>query len=87
MSNDVDLVQYLVLTGASLNDRSESGNGVMHVACQVGNLQLVKWLFSKDIPINTRNLAGVTPYAYARKFEQEEIVEWFHELKMQGIDV
>ncbi len=87
MSNDVDLVQYLVLTGASLNDRSESGNGVMHVACQVGNLQLVKWLFSKDVPINTRNLAGVTPYAYARKFEQEEIVEWFHELKMQGIDV
>jgi len=43
-SSEVDVVKYLIRSGANVNVRSDSGLNLLHVAAKVGNLEVLKYL-------------------------------------------
>ncbi len=68
MSNDVEMVKtvyHLLLSCLPeidiINSKDHSGNTCMHIACEWGSLEIVKFLFAKDFNVNVRNNHGDSP--------------------------
>lgn len=85
--NAVNCFNFLLRLGADVN---KVCNGyvppIMHAA-KYGKLEMIKQLVSKGADINYTyegpipDLKGMTPIAYAEKFNQKEIVDYLRSLK------
>jgi ankyrin repeat protein len=72
----IDMVKLFLEKGANINKKDERGNTSMHVACRIGNIELVKLLLSwKEVNINEKNDWKNTPLHKACKNNHTEIVE------------
>ena len=59
------IVKYLIKSG-SLNDKNQYGNIPLLLACECGNLEIVKYFIECcDCDINYKNDEGNTPLGYA----------------------
>ena len=68
-----DVVQYLVeLDQSVLEDRDDSGNNLLHIACKMGNCGAIKYLSQTSL-VSTENNDGLLPIHLlcARSGEQE----------------
>ncbi|XP_071098478.1 serine/threonine-protein phosphatase 6 regulatory ankyrin repeat subunit A-like [Haliotis cracherodii] len=59
-----DVVDFLVEHGADVNMVDNDGDGLLHLACEAGNLKMVKHVMSYS-DINLRDNIGWTPLAMA----------------------
>ena len=52
------------------------GSNCLHVACQKGHMDLVKYLIACGVPINAQNNAGNTPIHMASENGHVELAAW-----------
>ncbi|CAF0720907.1 unnamed protein product [Brachionus calyciflorus] len=64
--NNIPIVKYLIKSGANINIRAEDGMNSIHVACQTGDLDMVRMLIEEYYAnINEKDFNGATPLHYA----------------------
>jgi ankyrin repeat protein len=67
--DDRALIKNLLKTKTvHINARDETGQTALHIACDRGNLDLVKWLVKKKAVINICNSQGEPPLYRAAKY-------------------
>jgi ankyrin repeat protein/Leucine-rich repeat (LRR) protein len=82
--DDRALIKNLLKTKTvHINARDETGQTALHIACDRGNLDLVKWLVKKKAVINICNSQGEPPLYRAAKVPYLDICEF---LLQQGAD-
>lgn len=70
----VKRLQSYRLAGANLNQSDFSGRTALHVACLHGHKDVVEYLFSNSIERCLKDYLNLTPYDYAEKSGQNEIM-------------
>ena len=61
--------------GASPKVLDTEKQSPLHIACEMGNLEVVKLLLTYGLSTNLKDVNGFTPYDYARKNEYQEILD------------
>ncbi|XP_046341387.2 ankyrin repeat-containing protein NPR4-like [Haliotis rufescens] len=80
-----EVVELLVVEGADVSLVSERGENILHLACQGGRVQVVKYVLSKDtVRINSRGWKKRTPVMAAALHGHKEVVEL---LVVEGADL
>ena len=60
------LVRYLAKMGGNVKVRADDGMNSIHVACQNGNLEMIKFLHEEyGVNLNEKDFNGATPLHYA----------------------
>ncbi|KAJ4111449.1 hypothetical protein NW768_011802 [Fusarium equiseti] len=73
-SSNYNAVEWLVKKGASLVTHVESYGSLIHIACHMGNIKIVKLLHSKGLDINTNDpgISGTPLHALLRRSNGDE---------------
>uniref|UniRef100_A0A2C9JEW6 Uncharacterized protein n=1 Tax=Biomphalaria glabrata TaxID=6526 RepID=A0A2C9JEW6_BIOGL len=71
------VMKLLLASGANINTaEGKSGRTVLHFAAEWGNLDLLKFVLSqKDVNVNAKTYAGLTPFFLALGRQHEDITE------------
>lgn len=69
---------------AKINRRDENGNSLLHMAVRAGNIEIVKYLVSRNADVNIENSRNETPLQLAVNESSLEIVKY---LISHGADV
>lgn len=79
-----DIVKYLILKGANVNEKTEKGsNAILNAACQ-NKVESAKILLEKNADINIKDADGKTPLTIAAEKGNKEIVAL---LINNGVDI
>ncbi|XP_046562347.1 serine/threonine-protein phosphatase 6 regulatory ankyrin repeat subunit C-like [Haliotis rubra] len=71
------LFEFLVTKGSDVSAVDDDGNNVLHVACQGGSLDMVKYIISQKIfTAEIKDKLGRTPVMHAAYFGQREVFEY-----------
>lgn len=87
--NHTKCFQYLIVKGADVNKICNDYVPPLMHAVKYGRLEMVKALIKAGADPNytyngaMENLKGATPYTYAQKYEQKEILAYLNTLKKQ----
>ncbi|XP_067663216.1 putative ankyrin repeat protein RF_0381 [Haliotis asinina] len=80
-----DVFNLLVEKGADLTLMENDGNNILHLDCLWGNIEVVKYVLTKDIvDINGRSVYGTTPVIQAAKEGHKEVL---YMLSINGADM
>jgi ankyrin repeat protein len=80
VSNNLDLVKYLVEHGVNVNARDKYGDTALVVASgEAGRLNIVKYLVENGADVNFKADDNWTPLFAARYYENAHIVEYLVE--------
>ncbi|XP_048257810.1 serine/threonine-protein phosphatase 6 regulatory ankyrin repeat subunit A-like [Haliotis rufescens] len=75
-SGHKEVVELLVNKGADASLMDKKGNNILHLACQMGHVEVVKYVLSQDIvDINSRGWKTKTPMMMAAEEGHKEVVE------------
>ncbi|XP_046545519.1 putative ankyrin repeat protein RF_0381 [Haliotis rubra] len=79
------VLEYLVKSGANLSAVNEDGDNILHLACQGGDLDTVKYVLNLNVvDINSKGIDGYTPLMLARELEDRDVFDLLIE---SGADV
>ncbi|KAK5050439.1 hypothetical protein LTR84_003720 [Exophiala bonariae] len=90
LAGKVENAQWLIVNGASISVFDDGGNNTLHLACETGNLSMVKMLWDSHWADPSQKQAangdanGSTPLHIACMHRQPRIVDY---LLTQGVDV
>jgi len=62
---DIQLMEYFLSKGCTINDKDESGNTPLHCAAKSGKLEVVEKLINMGADVNAKNEYGETPLKIA----------------------
>ncbi|XP_067662018.1 putative ankyrin repeat protein RF_0381 [Haliotis asinina] len=80
-----DVFDLLVEKGADLTLVDNDGNNILHLACLWGNIEVVKYVLTKDIvDINGRSKCRSTPVTEAARYGHKEVL---YMLSINGADM
>ncbi len=65
----LEILEALVLKGASVNRKAEGGYTCMHFAVQEGDIETVKWLDEKGAGLAVPDSGGLTPFDLAEDID------------------
>ncbi|XP_065907268.1 uncharacterized protein [Dysidea avara] len=82
--NHLEVMQFLLSSGANVNKRNINDDTPLHLAVQHGNVQAVELLLCTEADINARNKSGITPLHRAAEKGDIQLVEL---LVSRGADV
>ena len=86
MKNQPEIVQYLVDTGADVNEEhSENGYTPLHYAVQNNSLDIVDKLLVHDAAVNPKTDDGDTPLDFASEKNSLEIVKYLVDKKKADV--
>ncbi len=75
-------MRYIAATGPKIiNGQNSEGWTPLHLACDIGNLEVVEWLLDRKADPNIPNFDGKTPLAKAAEFGDLQIVKLLVEHK------
>ena len=84
-------IRLLKIFPDKINVLSNSNLHVLHLACQFGNLELLKYIFENpdlDIDFNVVDLRGNTPFHIACYYGQVEVVKFMLDNSIEkGVDI
>ncbi len=69
-------VEYLLLTGCSINPPNKYSDSALHVAVENGEYETIKYLLSKGADINWQDQMKETPLMVAIEKKDEELVQY-----------
>jgi len=73
----VDVMNYLVSQGASVNAKGNDDNTPLHLAAQGNlNVEVLRFFLSRGAGVNTKNRFGDTPLHLAAQFNHGEMVSY-----------
>ncbi|XP_046577420.1 ankyrin-1-like [Haliotis rubra] len=79
------VLEYIVKRGADLSVVDEDGYNVLHVACEGGDLDTVKYVLNLNVvDINSKGIDGYTPVMLATELEDRDVFDLLIE---RGADV
>jgi len=64
-SAHLEVVQFLTRVGADIRSPNTLGNTPLHAAAFLGYDSVARFLLERNVPLNTKNQAGQTPYKIA----------------------
>lgn len=73
--NGIKRIQSYRLAGAYLSQADASGRTALHVACLHGHIELVEYLLKCNVDRYAMDLLNLTPYDYAERGHQKEIID------------
>ena len=75
--NHLNIVLLLSDYGANFHHKTEDGMNLIHVACQNGNIDILRWLAqNKDFDMNEKDTCGATGLHYASSNGHPKLVEY-----------
>ncbi|KAH0793309.1 serine/threonine-protein phosphatase 6 regulatory ankyrin repeat subunit B-like [Histomonas meleagridis] len=87
-SRSMDMVRLIERNENSLKEGDKSGNTPIHVACQYGFLDCVKYIFMKTNTeiFNIRNAAGSLPILIASYYGHLEVLKYMKEIGINFLE-
>lgn len=76
---DKDLKTLNQYNGSLNNIRDSQANNLLHLATLNEHYEIVKYLLSKSVDKNYKNKFGLTPYEYAIRSHNKELIKLYHE--------
>lgn len=75
----LDVIELFIRKGSNINlpSKKKSGNTVLHMACCLGYVDLVKVLLEHNPDLTIRNSSNLTPLMMAEKLKKPEVVKCF----------
>ena len=74
MKNDLSIFELLLnVSGCDATIKNKSNFTPLHIACRVGNLEMVKLLKAKGVDLEPRDSEGFSPAYWAKEFDHFEI--------------
>ena len=64
-SAHLEVVRFLASLGANIRSPNTFGNTPLHAAAFLGYDSVARFLLERNVPLNTKNQAGQTPYKIA----------------------
>lgn len=83
----VKRIQSYRLAGANLNQCDFCGRTALHVACLHGHREIVEYLLNSSVEKNPKDHLNLTPYDYAERSGQKEMLSLFIENKCDDCTV
>jgi len=80
----IEMVKYLVLQGAYINDIDNDGYTPLHITSYEGDIELMKYLISNGANVNAKDNIGETPLHIAAEYGHLETVKY---LVSQGVNL
>jgi ankyrin repeat protein len=68
-----DIVAKLLERGVAVNLQDADGDTPLHIAAQVGNLEVLQLLLAKGANVNAKNNVGGTPLMWAAVYDHEAV--------------
>lgn len=72
--NALKRIQSYRLAGANLSQADSSGRTALHVACLHGHRELVEYLLKCNVDVNIVDVLNLTPFNYAERGQQQDIL-------------
>jgi hypothetical protein len=83
-NNSYILTRYLIYRGASINEPNSDMDTPLHIATNIGSVEMVKLLIENGANINSQNILGETPLMLAIVKNYEDVI---YTLLKNGADV
>lgn len=81
MTGQSDLVRRLLIAGATLDLRNKIGNTALHIACEEGNLDVVKSILE---PISSTELTEARQAFYKPQVQTIDLLGLIHNMNHEG---
>lgn len=75
LNNQKTVAEELILKGVSLYNKYSNGKSLLHLACEMDNINAVKFLVEKEFDVNINDSIGKTPFSYALSVEVKTILQ------------
>ncbi|XP_048254583.1 transient receptor potential cation channel subfamily A member 1-like [Haliotis rufescens] len=77
LRGDKDVFDFVLSKGGNMSMVTKRGMNILHLVCQKGNLDMVKFILSKDLlEINVRTNEGVTATLIAKRKKNIELYDF-----------
>eukprot|EP00521_Asterionellopsis_glacialis_P014321 CAMPEP_0195302954 /NCGR_PEP_ID=MMETSP0707-20130614/31973_1 /TAXON_ID=33640 /ORGANISM="Asterionellopsis glacialis, Strain CCMP134" /LENGTH=312 /DNA_ID=CAMNT_0040366343 /DNA_START=790 /DNA_END=1728 /DNA_ORIENTATION=+ len=85
-SNDIAIVDLLVLHGADVYAKDTKGRSAIHWAAAAGNLKTCQYLYECGVDVYLQDEEGKTALDYAERFDRDDVVQWLTTVSTEVLD-
>jgi hypothetical protein len=74
--NHFETAKYLIGMGANIHAKSVRGNGMLHISCKLGSLEMTQFFVSMGLDMHESNCENESPLQLSHKGGFDFITEW-----------